>query len=120
MNSRLTKLLELLVGRCEPPIVIALAKLAAGIVIPVVVLGYGISCGLSRHATIPTRGGLSEITGLPAVAVGIAYAAVGVIIYVHICWEDHPYLAGLRDVARQLLLLVILVALAATFGLALI
>ncbi len=120
MSSRLTKSLELLVGRWEPPIVTALAKIGLGIVLPAVVLFYGISCGLSRHATVITRGGLSEIIGLPAVAVGIVYATIGMILYVHICWEGHPYFAGLRDAARQLLLLVMIVALAATFGLALI
>ena len=120
MSSRLTKSLELLVGRWEPPLATALAKLGLGVVLPAVFFIYGISCGLSRHATVVTRGGLAEIAGLPAVAVGIAYAAIGLILYVHICWDGHPYFSGLRDAARQLLLLVIVVALAATFGLALI
>lgn len=120
MSSRLTKSLELLVGRWEPPIVTALARFVLGIVLPAVVFYYGISCGLSRHAMVITRGGLSEIIGLPAVAVGIAYAAIGIIIYVHICWDGHPYFSGLRDAARQLLLMVMIAALAATFGLTLI
>ena len=74
----------------------------------------------SRYAKIVARGGLAEITGLHAVAVGIAYATTGVFIYVHISWDDHPYLTGFRDIARQLLLVMIIISLAATFGLALI
>ena len=120
MRLRLTKWLEWLVGRWEPPLFTAFAKFGLGIVIPAIVLVYGISCGLGRHATVIARGGLTEITGLPAVAVGIAYATIGLFIYVHVCWDDHPYFAGLRDVARQMLLGVIIVALVATFGLALI
>ena len=120
MSSRLTQSLELLVGRWEPPLITVLARFVLGIVLPAMVLFYGISCGLSRHATVITRGGLAEIAGLPAVAVGVAYAAIGMILYVHVCWDGHPYFAGLRDAARQLLLLVMIVALAATFGLALI
>ena len=120
MSARLTKSLELLVGRWQPSIATAVARFALGIMLPAVILFYGISCGLSRHATVITRGGLAEIIGLPAVAVGIAYAAIGMILYVHICWDAHPYFAGLRDVARQFLLLVMIVALAATLGLALI
>ena len=119
VNSRLIKFMQLLVGRWEPPIVVAFAKLGLGIVIPGVVLLYGISCVLSRDAKVIARGGFSEINGLPAVAVGIAYATIGMIIYVHICWDNHPYFAGFRDAARQLLLVVIIIALGATFGLAL-
>ena len=111
--------MELLVGRWEPPIVVAFAKLGLGIVIPTLVLLYGVSCVVNQHALIIARGGFSRISGLPALSAGIAYVAVAMIIYVHICWDDHPYLGGFRDVVRQLLLVVIVIALAATFGLAL-
>jgi len=120
LNSRLTKSLDLLVGQWQPSIATAMARFCLGIVLPSIIVIYGISCGLSRHATVITRGGLAEIIGLPAVAVGIAYATIGLMIYVHICWDGHPHFAGLRDAARQMLVLVIVVALAATFGLALI
>ncbi len=119
MKMKLVKFMELLVGRWEPPIAIAFAKLGLGIFIPIVILIYSLSCVLTRHAPVIARGGISEVSGLPAIAVGIAYATIGLIIYVHICWEDHPHLSGLRDAARQLLLVVIAIALAATFGLAL-
>lgn len=75
---------------------------------------------MSQYAIVPDRGRLARVNGLPAIAVGIAYATIGVILYVRICWDDHPYFAGLRDVASQILLLVVILALAASFGLALI
>ena len=120
MTPRLTKLLEMLVGKWEPAIATALGKFGLGIVIPTAILVYAISCALSRESKVITRGGLAEITGLPAVAIAVAYATIGVIIYVHVCWDDHPYFAGLRHLALQFLLLIIIIALAATFGLALI
>jgi hypothetical protein len=111
--------LELIVGRWRPSIATAVAKLGLGILCPSVVLVYALRCLFARQAHIITRGGLSQVFGLPAVAVSVAYACVAMIIYVHVCWEDHPYLGGVRDIARQCLLLAIIIALAATFGLAL-
>jgi hypothetical protein len=111
MKSRFVKFLELLVGPWEPPIAVAFAKFALGIVVPIVILRHGLSGILTRQAVV---------SGFPAVAIGIAYVALGLIIYVHICWDDHPYLAPFRDLARQLFLIVIIISLVATFGLALI
>jgi hypothetical protein len=120
VDSRFVKFAELLIGRWEPPIAVAFAKFGLGIVVPVAVLIYGLSGILTRQSRVLARGGLSEVSGLPAIAVGIAYVALGLTIYIHICWEDHPYLAPFRDLGRQLLLVVLAVALVATFGLALI
>ena len=120
MIPKLLRCLELVVGRWEPPIAVAIARLVLGVAVPVGILVYGVSCILARQAPIPTRGGIAEAFGLPAVAVGIAYAALGLLVYVHVCWEEHLYLAGFRDVARQVLLVVVALSMAATFGLALI
>ena len=72
MNSRFVKFLELLVGRWEPPIAVAFAKFALGIVVPIVILRHGLSGILTRQAVVITRGGFAGVSGLPAVAIGIA------------------------------------------------
>ncbi|MBN1853844.1 MAG: hypothetical protein JW829_14015 [Pirellulales bacterium] len=120
MKPGYVKLLEWIVGRCEPPLIVPLAKLVAGVVIPGIILSYGLIGIFSGNAPIIARRGLTNVTGLPAISVGIAYVAVGLFLYVHFCWENHATFAGLRDVARKILLLVIAIALAATFGLALV
>jgi len=112
--------LELLVGRWQPSLAVAFAKLVFGIVCPVLIVAYAVSSIVARDAVIYARGGLTHVQGLPAVAVGIAYACVAGLLYVQVCWEDHPQLSGLRDFARKVLLLVIALLLAGTFALALI
>lgn len=115
------KLLEALVGRWHGSIAVPLAKIGLGIVIPGLIVAVAVACMLRRHAYIIDRTGhLADVTGLPAIAVAIAYAAVGLFIYVHVCWEEHTQLAGIRDFARQILLGVIGVSLATTLALALI
>jgi hypothetical protein len=112
-------LLELLVGRWQPSLAVAVGRLALGILIPVMILLYALKCIVGREALVIARGGLTHIQGLPAVAVGVAYACAALVLYVHICWEDHPHLAALRDTSRFILLLAIAVCLAATFTLVL-
>ncbi len=115
----LHRILKALVGRWQGSVV-PIAKLGLGIVIPALIFAYGTSCIIGRHAYILDRAGRpAAVSGLPASAIGLAYAAAGLLLYVHICWEEHPYLAGVRDFARAFLLTVIAVCLAATLGLAL-
>jgi len=117
--KRYERLLELLVGRWQPSLAVAVGRLIAGIVCPVLILAYALRSIAIRRALIIGKGHLDHVEGLPAIAVGLAYACVALLIYVHVCWEDHPHLAGLRDIARFVLLLAIAILLAATFTLAL-
>jgi hypothetical protein len=117
--KRHERLLELLVGRWQPYLAVAFGRFALGIVFPGLILLYALSCIAAREAPIISRGGLSRVFGLPAMAVGVAYACAALVLYVHICWEDHPHLAGFRDFARSILLLAIAISLAATFALVL-
>jgi hypothetical protein len=117
----IAKILEALVGRWRPSVAVLIARLILGIAIPALIVAYGVRSVFSGHVYILDRTGRpTDVSGLPAVAVGIAYAAAGLIVYVHVCWEEHAYLAGAREFARTILLGVIGAALAATFGLALI
>ncbi len=119
MKPHFAKLLELAIGRWRPDVSTAVAKFGLGVLCPSPILLYGLSCVFSRQASIPTRGGLAPVIGLPAVAVGVVYVCVALMLYVHVCWEDHPLLAGCHDAARKLLALVIAIALAVTVALAL-
>lgn len=118
--KRLGRFLELLVGRWQPSPAVAIARLGLGVVCPGLILAYAVSCIIDRQALILARGGLTHVQGLPAVAVGTAYACLAAFLYVHVCWDDHPHLAGFRDFARQLLLLAIFILMAGTLALALI
>jgi hypothetical protein len=109
--------LELLIGRWRPSVATAVARLGLGVLCPGIVLAYALRSLFVRQIYIPSRTGLREIVGLPAVAVGVIYACVAMIIYVYVCWDDHPHLSGLRDSATRFLLLAIFIALAAAFGL---
>lgn len=117
--KRHEKVLELLVGRWQPSPGVAVGRLGLGILTPVLILLYALKCMAGREALVIARGGLTHIQGLPAVAVCVAYARAALLLYVHVCWEDHPHLTGLRDFARFVLLLAIAVCLAATFTLVL-
>jgi hypothetical protein len=118
MNSRTTKLVEIITGRRDPAA--AASRAVLGVLVPLVVITYALSCIVMREATIIGKGALETVIGLPAVAVGVAYATAGVILYVYVCWDDHPQFAGIRDAVLQLLLIVVALAMAVTFALALI
>jgi hypothetical protein len=51
-----------------------------GILIPAMIVLYGVRSMLNRQAMIPSRGGLAQIIGLPAAAAGFAYALLGVTV----------------------------------------
>jgi hypothetical protein len=93
--------------------------LGLGVLVPSLILAYAVRCMVIGRALVISRGGLATVHGYPAVAIGVAYACVALFIYVHFCWEDHAYFAGLRDVARQFLLVVMFFSMAATIGLSL-
>jgi hypothetical protein len=119
MRLPLNSCLELVIGRWRPSLAVAAARLGLGVVLPGLILAYAVRCMVLGRALIISRGGLATVHGYPAVAIGVAYACAALFIYVHVCWEDHAYFAGLRDVARQLLLVIMFISIAATVGLAL-
>lgn len=117
MNPKLENLAEFVLGRRDPASIAA--RTAFGVIGPAIALAYGIRCVLFRHAMIIGKGSLDEISGLPAIAAGIAYSLASVAAYVYVCWDDHPKFAGLRDFALQLLLVAIAILYAASIALAL-
>jgi hypothetical protein len=55
---------------------------------------YGIRCLVTDHATfLGSRGARLDVTGSPAIAMAIAYIAIGLFIHAHWFWGLHPPLA---------------------------
>jgi hypothetical protein len=117
MNLNFQKLAEFIVGSRD--LATMCVRTVFGVVGPATILGYGISCIVSRQATIIGRGALEHIIGLPALVAGVAYSLAGVAAYVFICWDDHPHFSGVRDTLLQLLLIAIAILFAATIAIAL-
>ena len=70
---------------------------------------YGISCLQTGRATLfGSRGMHLDLTGSSAVAMSIAYIAVGVFIHAHWFWGLHPKLAPWSPILKILAVLVFL------------
>jgi len=70
---------------------------------------YGIRCLQAGHTTFfGSRGSHLDLTGSSAVAMAIAYIAVGVFIHAHWFWGLHPKLEPLSSILKVLALLVFL------------
>jgi hypothetical protein len=70
---------------------------------------YGILCLQTGHATFfGSRGSRLDLTGSSAVAMAIAYIAVGVFIHAHWFWGLHPKLEALSPNLKVLAVLVFL------------
>lgn len=77
-----------------------------GVGLALVPIIYGIRCLQTGQATMfGNRGARLEVTGSEAVAMAIAYIAVGVFIHGHWFWGLHPKLAGLSPLPKVLGLL---------------
>jgi hypothetical protein len=80
-----------------------------GVGFALIPIGYGIRCLQSGHATFFGRNGMDlDLTGSSAVAMAIAYIAVGVFIHAHWFWGLHPKLERLSPILKVLAVLVFL------------
>jgi len=70
---------------------------------------YGIRCLQNGHTTFfGSRGTHLDLTGSAAVAMAVAYIAVGVFIHAHWFWGLHPKLEPLSPILKVLAVLVFL------------
>ena len=70
---------------------------------------YGIRCLATDHATfIGSRGSRLELTGSAAMAMAIAYLAVGLFIHAHWFWGLHPKLTMWSPVLKVPILVIFL------------
>ena len=80
-----------------------------GVGLALIPICYGIRCLQSGHATFfGSRGARLELTGTEAVAMAIAYIAIGVFIHAHWFWGLHPRLEALSPILKVLAILVFL------------
>jgi hypothetical protein len=80
-----------------------------GVALAMLPIYYGIRCLQSGHATFfGSRGSNLELTGTSAVAMAIAYIAVGVFIHAHWFWGLHPKLLALSPILKVLAVLTFL------------
>ena len=72
-------------------------------------IGYGVRCLQTGHATFfGSRGSHLNLDGSAAVALAVAYIAVGVFIHAHWFWGLHPKLEPLSPILKVLAVLVFL------------
>ena len=80
-----------------------------GIGLALVPIGHGVRCLQTGHATFfGSRGAHLDLTGSSAVAMAIAYIAVGAFIHAHWFWGLHPRLEPLSPILKVLAALVFL------------
>ena len=58
----------------------------------VALVGYGVRCVALGRAWLPGRQGGIELVGATALALGIAYVALGALLHFSCFWEEHPKL----------------------------
>lgn len=73
-----------------------------GVVLALVPIGYGIHCLHSGHAILLGQNSNLDVTGSAAIALAIAYIAVGVFIHAHWFWGLSPKLGWLSPVLKVL------------------
>ena len=80
-----------------------------GFGVALVPIYYGIRCIQAGHTTFfGSRGSNLDLTGSSAIAMAIAYIAVGVFIHAHWFWGLHPKLEPLSPILKVLAVLVFL------------
>ena len=80
-----------------------------GVGLALVPIGYGVRCLQTGHVTFfGSRGSRLDLTDSSAVAMAIAYIAVGVFIHAHWFWGLHPKLEVLSPILKVLAVLVFL------------
>lgn len=80
----------------------------AGVGVALIPIVYGIRCLAQGEARLFGRGANLDLTGHPAVALSIAYLAVGAFIHFHYFWGLHPRLYPFSLLLKLLAVLVFL------------
>jgi hypothetical protein len=86
-----------------------------GVGLAFVPIGYGIRCLFTGHATLIGQNGDLDVTSSTAVALAIAYIAVGIFMHAHWFWGLQPKLEIVSYVLKFLAALVFLGSLGYVF-----
>ena len=92
----------------EPPSGGRLKMWLVGVGLALVPIGYGIYCLLTGHAVLLGQNENLDVTGPGAVALAIAYIAVGIFIHAHWFWGLYDKPMWLSPVLKVLSTLVFL------------
>ena len=68
-------------------------KWIGGVLLPILLTGYGVSCAITQHAVMTDNYISMEIGGQRAIAYGIAAISVGLLLHFHYFWANIQRLA---------------------------
>jgi len=68
-----------------------------GVVVPLAMAVYGLSCCVTASASFPARHGIEPLLGAAAVAYGIAWLSAGAFLHFHFFWGTVDRLCGLSE-----------------------
>lgn len=77
-----------------------------GIGLALIPLGYGVRCLFTGHACFFGHRANLDLVGPAAIALAIAYIAIGVFIHAHYFWGLHPKLQPYSNILKALAALV--------------
>lgn len=87
-----------------------------GVGLALIPVGYGIRCLITGHAVLPGQNDSAlDVTGSTAVALAIAYIAVGVFVHAHWFWGLQPKRLIISNILKLLTVLVFLGSLGYVF-----
>ena len=79
-----------------------------GVGLALIPFGYGVRCLVTGHARLVGRRGHLDLDSSAAIALAIAYIAVGVFVHAQWFWGLHPRLEPLSQLLKILAALVFL------------
>jgi hypothetical protein len=77
------------------------AKWFGGVCVPLVLVGYGVVCCITRHGTLPgDRSSDMDVSGVEAIALGIASASLGLFLHCHYFWGNIYHLSAWATIGK--------------------
>jgi hypothetical protein len=89
-----------------------LSKWLSGVIVPICILIYALRCCILQKATLLGRGHNLDLSGMPAVFMGLAWLSAAFFIHFHYFWSAHKRLCVFADLGKTLALFCII----GTFG----
>jgi len=71
----------------------SIAKWLGGVVAPIALITYGVTCFSTRHGMLPGRNGPLDLFGADAIADGLAIVSLGLFLHCHYFWGNIFHLA---------------------------
>ena len=110
--KKLLRFIDVILGLSNPTIEDRIEKIAYAVLLPMLLIGFGLNSILASHCYFIGRRGLIELHGISGLVAGIAYLFLGLLAHVYSGWRGHPVLGGVADATAGLLAVLTLIALA--------